>query len=120
MRFKAVLIIFFLAILKINASPDFDTIIIKSDNSTDRIARDLDSLVNTWYVKLAIKNMSDFNVDTLSFTIADSIYERRLSKINSIISLPFNNIIRNHIEVYTVRQRRKFAAVLGLKIIIFQ
>ncbi len=39
----------------------------------------------------------------------------RLSKINSIISLTFNNIIRNHIEVYTVRQREKFCAVLGLK-----
>lgn len=115
MRFKAVLIIFFLAILKINASPDYDTIIIKSDNSGDRIARDLDSLVNTWYVKLAIKNMGEFNVDTLSLTIADSLYEKRLSKINSIISLPFNNIIRNHIEVYTVRQRRKFSAVLGLR-----
>lgn len=115
MRLKLIFIIFFLAILKANASIDYDTIIIKSDNSTDRIANDLDSLVNTWYVKIAIKNLNDSTVDTTSLMMPDEVYEQRLSKINSIISLPYNNIIRNHIHVYTVRQRRKFAAVLGLR-----
>jgi hypothetical protein len=116
MKFKAILIIFFLAVLKVNASPDVDTIIIKSDNSSERIAQDLDSLVNTWYVKIAIKNYhSENNIDTLGMQCPDSVYESRIHKINSIIYLPFNNIIRNHIEVYTVRQREKFCAVLGLK-----
>jgi membrane-bound lytic murein transglycosylase D len=116
MRFKAILIFFFMAILKVNASPDVDTIIIKTDNSSERIANDLDSLVNTWYVKIAIKNKPHENdVDTVGFQCPDSVYVSRLSKINSIIKLPFNNIIRNHIEVYTVRQREKFCAVLGLK-----
>ena len=116
MRFKAVLIIFFLAVLKMNAASDVDTIIIKSDNSSDRIARDLDSLVNTWYVKIAIKNnLTEHEGDTIGLQCADTVYENRLSKINSIISLPFNNIIRNHIEVYTIRKREKFCAVLGLK-----
>ena len=116
MRFKAILIIFFLAILKVNAASDVDTIIIKSDNSSERIARDLDSLVNTWYVKIAIKNnLGEYQGDTIGLQCPDSVYIKRLSKINSIISLPFNNIIRNHIEVYTIRQREKFSAVLGLK-----
>jgi membrane-bound lytic murein transglycosylase D len=115
MRFKAILVVFLLAIFKANAAPDTDTIIIKSDNSTDRIARDLDSLVNTWYVKIAIKNNLIYQGDTIVPEFADSVYENRLSKINSIVSLPFNSIIRNHIQVYTVRQREKFCAVLGLK-----
>jgi membrane-bound lytic murein transglycosylase D len=116
MKFKAILIIFFLAVWKVSASSDVDTIIIKSDNSSDRVARDLDSLVNTWYVKIAIKQkLRENDSDTVSYQCPDSVYISRLSKINSIISLPFNNIIRNHIEVYTVRQREKFCAVLGLK-----
>jgi membrane-bound lytic murein transglycosylase D len=116
MRFRVLLIIFFIAVLKANAASDVDTIIIKSDNSSERIAADLDSLVNTWYVKIAIKNKpSDNPGDTIGFQIPDTVYEHRLSKINSIINLPFNNIIRNHIEVYTIRQREKFCAVLGLK-----
>lgn len=116
MRFKIILIIFFFAVLKANAASDVDTIIIKSDNSSDRIARDLDSLVNTWYVKIAIKNnLGEYQGDTIPLQCPDSVYINRLSKINSIISLPFNNIIRNHIEVYTIRQREKFSAVLGLR-----
>jgi membrane-bound lytic murein transglycosylase D len=116
MRFTAILITFFFAILAAKAAPDVDTIIIKTDNSSERIARDLDSLVNTWYVKIAIKNnLNEYIGDTIGLQCPDSVYESRLSKINSIISLPFNNIIRNHIEVYTIRQREKFSAVLGLK-----
>jgi membrane-bound lytic murein transglycosylase D len=116
MRFKAVLIIFFLAVLKLNAAPDVDTIIIKSDNSSDRIASDLDSLANTWYVKIALKNNpAGLMSDSVGFQVPDSVYESRLSKINSIINVRFNNIIRNHIEVYTIRKREKFCAVLGLK-----
>ena len=106
----------FLAVLKVNAASDVDTIIIKSDDSSERIARDLDSLVTTWYVKIAIKNnLTEHEGDTIGLQCPDTVYESRLRKINSIIQLPFNNIIRNHIEVYTVRQREKFCAVLGLK-----
>ena len=116
MRFKAIFILLFFAVLKANAAPDVDTIIIKTDNSSERIANDLDSLVNTWYVKIAIKNkLTEYQGDTVPLQVPDTVYVNRLSKINSIISLPFNNIIRNHIEVYTIRQREKFCAVLGLK-----
>src|SRR5664279_6197399 len=116
MRITVILITFFFAILTAKAAPDVDTIIIKTDNSSERISRDLDSLVNTWYVKIAIKNNpGEYTGDTIGFQCPDSVYESRLSKINSIISLPFNNIIRNHIEVYTIRQREKFSAVHGLK-----
>jgi membrane-bound lytic murein transglycosylase D len=116
MRFTAILITIFLSVLTANAACDVDTIIIKTDDSSERIARDLDSLVNTWYVKIALKNKpGEYLDDTLPLQCPDSVYESRISKINSIISLKFNNIIRNHIEVYTIRQREKFCAVLGLK-----
>ena len=115
MKFRAILILFFLAVLKANAASDNDTIIIKSDNSSDRIAADLDSLVTTWYVKIAVKNNSETNTDTVGFSCPDSVYKDRIGKINSIIQLGYNSIIKNHIEVYTIRKREKFAAVLGLK-----
>ncbi len=115
MKFRAILIFFFLAVLKVNAASDNDTIIIKSDNSSDRIAADLDSLVNTWYVKIAVKNNAEVKGDTVGFSIPDSVYKQRIGKINSIIQLGYNSIIKNHIEVYTIRKREKFAAVLGLK-----
>jgi membrane-bound lytic murein transglycosylase D len=116
MRLTAILITLLFGVLTANAASDVDTIIINSDNNSERIARDLDSLVNTWYVKLAMKNnLIGEKFDSVGEQCTDTVYVDRLRKINSIISLPFNNIIRSHIEVYTVRQREKFCAVLGLK-----
>jgi membrane-bound lytic murein transglycosylase D len=116
MRFTALLITIFFTVLNANGSSVSDTIIIKSDGSAERISRNLDSLVNTWYVKIAQnENQGELRGDSIGIEYPDSVYISRLSKINSIISLPFNNIIRNHIHVYTIRQRGKFSAVLGLK-----
>jgi membrane-bound lytic murein transglycosylase D len=116
MRFTALLITVFFTVLNANAISISDTIIIKSDNDADRITRDLDSLVSSWYVKVAYSNTpGEFHGDTIALQCSDSVYDNRLSKINSIIRLPYNNIIRNHIQVYTIKQREKFSAVLGLK-----
>jgi len=116
MRFSAFLITLLLIALNVNAYSVPDSILIRSDNSTEQISRDLDSLVNTWYVKLALRDTSVIpSSDTVRFQYPDSVYISRLSRINSIISLPYNTIIRNHIHVYTIRQREKFRAVLGLK-----
>ena len=115
MRYSVFLITFLLAALTSNASPGSDTIIINSDGSSERISRDLDSLINTWYVKLAVKSAPvEFTGDTAVLQYPDSVYINRLNKVNSIIKLPYNNIIRNHIHVYTIRQRDKFCAVLGM------
>ncbi len=109
-------LIVFLLTLNAKALILTDTIIIKSDASVEKISADLDSLVNSWYVKMAlINNPQQFSEDTAGVQYPDSVYEDRLSRINSIIGLPFNNIIRNHIHVYTIKQRDKFSAVLGLK-----
>jgi len=116
MRFTAILFTIFLTVLTAKAQSVSDTTIIKSDNSTGRISRDLDSLVSSWYVKIAFSaNPGEFQGDTTVLQYSDSVYIKRLRAINSIISLPYNNIIRNHIHVYTIRQREKFSAVLGLK-----
>jgi membrane-bound lytic murein transglycosylase D len=116
MRLTIVFFTLFLTIINLNASSVADTIIIKSDDSAGRISRDLDSLLSTWYVKIALPNKpGEYTGDTALLQVPDTVYLARLSKINSIISLKFNNIVRNHIQVYTVRQRDKFSAVLGLK-----
>jgi len=47
--------------------------------------------------------------------LPDSVFKERISKIPSIIRLPYNNIIHSHILVYTVRKLEDFRAILGLK-----
>lgn len=114
-RINIIIIFLFLVFLSAGAAPETDTIIIKSDIESEKISTDLDSLVCSWYVKIALQNNPDFFTgDTTGIQYPDSVYKSRLLKLNSIIKLPFNSIIRNHIHVYTIKQREKFAAVLGL------
>ena len=113
MRYIFILSIFLLMPAALKAQND--TIFIAADDSAEKISRDLDSLLNTWYVSMALRNTPLENADyTLAVEYHDSVYIDRLSKINYFIELPYNNIIRNHIHVYTIRQREKFCAVLGL------
>ncbi len=116
MRIKIVPVILLLTIITARANPASDTIIIKPDINAERISADLDSLVSSWYVKMAlINNPQQFTNDTAGIEYPDSVYIERLSKIKSVIVLPYNRIIRNHIHVYTIKQRDKFSAVLGVK-----
>jgi membrane-bound lytic murein transglycosylase D len=115
MRLKTILFLLFITVLNLKAFQVNDTIIVKSEESIDRISRDLDSLVNSWYVKLALKENFTINpADSAIAEFSDSVYRDRLNRINSIISLPYNNIIRNHIHVYTSRKVEDFRAILGL------
>ena len=115
MRFKAFLLPIFLAVSVFRISAVNDTIILKSEIYSEKITADLDSLVASWYVKTAMKEFpEDFKNDSLGVEFPDTVYKQRLSQINSIIKLPYNSIIRNHIHVYTIKQRKNFSAVLGL------
>jgi membrane-bound lytic murein transglycosylase D len=116
MRIKAIVFLLFITALTIKATEISDTIIIKDDGSIERITRDLDSLVNSWYVRLALKNYPVPGPgDSVISQFSDSVYTERLSKINSIIDLKYNGIIRNHIHVYTEKKVEEFRAILGLK-----
>lgn len=112
MRIAAILLTFLFPVMSF-ATEKPDTIIINSDNSIDRISRDLDSITSSWYVRMALRNYN-INSDSVGRAYPDTVYSNRLARINSIIQLPYNNIIRNHIHVYTIQKREKFAAVLGL------
>lgn len=115
MKLKITLIASLFTAIALNASTVNDTIILKSEIYSEKITRDLDSLVNSWYVKMALKDLNyKFENDSMGREYPDSLYTDRLSKVNSIIKLPYNSIIRNHIHVYTIKQRDKFSAVLGL------
>src|SRR5512133_1604931 len=91
-----------------------DTIIIRNDDSTERIERDLDSLLSNWFIRMSVFEGNITPSEPVIAEFSDSVYVDRLGRINSLIRLPYNTIIRSHIHVYTVRQREKFAAVLGL------
>ncbi len=113
---KIIMFLFLLTTAGAYASAINDTIIIRSDDTTEKITRDLDSLVNSWYVRLALKeNGSLIQTDSVISEFSDTIYKERLGKINSVIQLPWAPMIRNCIHVYTRLKLDDFTAILGLK-----
>ncbi|MEN8120648.1 MAG: transglycosylase SLT domain-containing protein [Bacteroidota bacterium] len=90
-----------------------DTIVV-NNNESKQIEDDLNSLLNLWYIKNAVKSSDNKvlilpNSEVNIKVIPDSVLIARLNAIPSLIELPYNQIIRRYIELYT---KRKSAPVL--------
>ncbi len=77
-----------------------------------------DSLLNIWYAqKLNAEEEIDMeSTDTAAFmsNVPDSIYIQRISKMNSFITLPYNDIVKNHIIRYSEKMPSTMGRILGL------
>ena len=85
MRIRALIALLFITgILNRAVSQSPDSIVIGAAVNYEKIDADLDSLVASWYVKMAMANNPQFfSDDTAGIVYPDSVYESRLSKINS-------------------------------------
>lgn len=114
-------IILVLIMLPALAGASNDTIIIKNNTGQEIIERNLDSLVSNWYIaQLAEDNhLQDTEHKDPVVQFPDSVYRERLKAIPSVVSLPYNSIVRNHIHVYTGKKRDKFEVMLGMRVYYF-
>lgn len=81
----------------------------------------VDSLLSSWYRQRSLQIAgidSTDDMDSVYFdsTVPDSVYVERLKKMNSFISLPYNNVVRNHIIYYTTKIPKTMSTVLGLSV----
>lgn len=77
-----------------------------------------DSLLHIWY-KHRKSNQDDFiapELDTiiLASNIPDSVYIAKITRMNSYIPIPYNNVVRNNIILYTQLRPGLSKRVLGL------
>lgn len=78
-----------------------------------------DSLLSIWYLQrqLATANLpGDMDVDNANYKsdIPDEVYIENIKKMNSYITLPYNNIVKNYIILYTEKMPKRAAMMLGL------
>ncbi len=76
-----------------------------------------DSLLNIWYAhKMVSSNDEEFDMDSVRFesNVPDSVYIERLKKMNSFITLPYNDIVKKYIILYSEKMPEKMAHMLGL------
>lgn len=78
-----------------------------------------DSLLNIWYLHESLGDsvyVSGNIIDSVTFqsNVPDSVYIRRIKEMNSFITLPYNNVVRNNIILYSEKLAGKMSIVLGL------
>ena len=77
-----------------------------------------DSLLDLWYAHQMAKNAEEevYDMNTVRFAsnVPDEVYIERIKKMNSFIQVPYNDIVRNYIIMYSEKMPKKMRHVLGL------
>ena len=76
-----------------------------------------DSLLQEWYSqKNAEEYILNVNLDSVKLTssIPDSVYIRRLKEMNSFITLPYNEIVRDYLILYSEKMKSGMKRIVGL------
>ena len=84
----------------------------------DYTAEISDSLLNIWYVHNQVNSddISEYDMDSIIFqsNVPDEVYIERIKQMNSFITLPYNDIVKNYIIMYSEKMPTKMANMLGL------
>ena len=97
------------------SDPSFSGLSRESLNASRRSQSD--SLM-AWYMHRASRNASreQYNMDSVRFTtdVPDTTLMRRLRDMNSFISLPYNETVKNYMILYSEKMPRRMAEILAL------
>ena len=77
-----------------------------------------DSLLSLWYVhsRVSADDISEYDMDSVRFqsNVSDEVYIERIKQMNSFITLPYNDIVKNYIILYSEKMSAKMPEILGL------
>lgn len=77
-----------------------------------------DTLLARWYMHRSsrVPGREQYDMDSVHFTtdVPDSVLMKRLTDMNSFISLPYNETVKNYMILYSEKLPRKMAEMMGL------
>ena len=78
-----------------------------------------DSLLSIWYLHRQARMSHEgegYDMDRETFTsnVPDNVFLQRISKMNSYITLPYNQTVKNYMILYAEKMPSKMASMLGL------
>ncbi len=80
--------------------------------------KNFDSLLNVYYINRSLEAVIDDEAfrttDTLLPDFHDSVYIARLAEIPSVIDLSYNRLVKNYINVYTIKRREQMRSMLAI------
>lgn len=91
-----------------------DSIVAEVGLIPESLDADIDSLLRTWHVQYFSKKEEYCHDDEENVYFPDSVYIDRLQRLPRMISLPYNNIVRDCIDLYADRRRNLVRYMLGM------
>jgi membrane-bound lytic murein transglycosylase D len=88
-------------------------------NPQDYTPEITDSLLSIWYLHRQASSSEEgngYDMDTIRFSsnVPDDVMKARLEKMNSFITLPYNDKVRNYMILYSEKMPTKMGSILGL------
>ena len=77
------------------------------------LTQDYDSLLSAYNHKTYLKASTDCNMMDINPVYDKEVYKERLSRIPSVMEMPYNDIVQVFIDRYSGRLRRSVSAMLG-------
>ena len=74
---------------------------------------ELDSLLKQYNAEKYLRNATDCNMPNVNPTFPKEVYIERLSRIPSVIEMPYNDVVQKFIDRYSGRLRRSVSYVVG-------
>jgi len=89
---------------------------IKEESEDDIQINVSDSLLKVWYVQQnqVFSKTYDMEVERFSSNVPDSVFVERLRRMNSFITLPFNDIVKNYCILYSEKMRTTMGHMMEL------
>lgn len=97
-----------------------DEITVKDNKGNDEVIEfpeamtyDLDSLMNLYMSKTYLDADNDCNMKDVNPVFSKDVYVDRLSRIPSVIEMPYNDVVQKFIDRYSGRLRQSVSYMLG-------
>lgn len=113
-------IILHLSLLSFSQTTTDDSTATDSESDFFEFSRNLDSMLNLWYVQNSVRNNGSYEyadslADTLLYPrLKNEEYVNRLQMMNTYIEMTFNDIVLKFIEFYSIKRRKQVEVMLGL------
>ncbi|MGM9802889.1 MAG: LysM peptidoglycan-binding domain-containing protein [Muribaculaceae bacterium] len=92
-----------------------NTIVDNSIVLPESFETDTKALMNNWYLK-NYTVLDSYVENSKTEEVSDELYIKRLSALPTEIEMPYNQIVRTYIEMYTERRRTLVEEMLGLSL----
>ncbi len=87
--------------------------LVSADNLPQGMTIPYDSLLADWYAKNYLKYTDEEKMEDTFTEFSDSVYAERLWRIPSVMEMPYNQVVRQYIDLYTGKMRSKVSYMLG-------